>query len=52
MTLHLIADDLERHDWYEQLVRDTVAEVEEFASRWAAFEEFVAARGDDAPDGR
>jgi hypothetical protein len=50
MTLHLIAEDLERHDWYERLVRETVADVEAFAARWAAFEKFVealeAAEGD------
>ena len=50
MTLHLIAEDLEQHDWYERLVCATVADVEAFAGRWAAFEEFVAAFGDSTAD--
>jgi len=46
--LHLIAEDLEDHAWYGQLVASTVAEVERFAARWAAFADFVAASGDPA----
>ena len=42
MTLHLIAEDLENHAWYEQLFVQTIADAEAFAARWAAFEEFVA----------
>jgi hypothetical protein len=42
--LHRIADDLEEHVWYEQLVRETVRDAQAYAARWAAFEEFVAAR--------
>ncbi len=42
MTLHLIADDLRDHAWYEQLFVQTIADVETFAARWAAFEEVVA----------
>jgi hypothetical protein len=42
MTLHLIADDLENHAWYEQLFVQTIGDVEAFAARWAAFEEVVA----------
>ena len=41
MTLHLIADDLERHAWYEDLFVQTIADVEAFVGRWAAFEELV-----------
>jgi hypothetical protein len=41
MTLHLIADDLRDHTWYEQLFVQTIADVEAFAGRWAAFEELV-----------
>jgi hypothetical protein len=52
MGLHLIAEDLESHVWYEQLVDRTVAEVESFAARWAAFEELVAALGEAEPDER
>jgi hypothetical protein len=45
MTLHLIADDLRDHAWYEQLFVQTIADVEGYAARWAAFEEDVAALG-------
>ena len=51
MTLHLIADDLRDHSWYERLFVETIAETEAFAARWAAFEELVAStpgEGDDA----
>jgi hypothetical protein len=41
MTLHLIADDLENHAWYEQLFVQTIGDVEAFVGRWAAFEEVV-----------
>ena len=41
MSLHLIAEDLENHAWYEQLFVRTIADVEAFAARWAAFEELV-----------
>jgi hypothetical protein len=50
MALHLIAEDLEDHLWYDRLVVETVADVEAFAGRWAAFEEFVAAYGDRTAD--
>jgi hypothetical protein len=43
VTLHLIADDLRDHSWYEELFVRTIAEVESFAGRWAAFEEAAAA---------
>ena len=42
MTLHLIAEDLENHSWYEELFVRTIGEVEAFAARWAAFEELVS----------
>ncbi|HEY2541717.1 MAG TPA: hypothetical protein VGH92_01570 [Gaiellaceae bacterium] len=42
MTLHRIEDDLRAHAWYEELFVRTIAEVEAFTSRWAAFEEAVA----------
>ena len=48
MELHLIAEDLRDHAWYEDLFVTTIAEVEEFAARWAAFEELVAS-GDEPP---
>ena len=40
--LHRIEDDLRDHAWYEQLFVGTIAEVEAYVSRWAAFEEAVA----------
>jgi hypothetical protein len=42
MALHLIEEDLHEHSWYEQLFVSTIADVEAFAARWAAFEEMVA----------
>ena len=41
MALHLIENDLRDHAWYEQLFVQTIADVEAFVSRWAAFEELV-----------
>lgn len=49
MTLHLIADDLRDHAWYERLFVETIADAEAYAARWAAFEELVApASGEEA----
>lgn len=45
-----MADDLSEHAWYEEVVLATIADVEAFAARWAAFEELVAAYGDREPD--
>jgi hypothetical protein len=42
MTLHRIEDDLRDHSWYEELFVRTIADVEAFAGRWAAFEDVVA----------
>ncbi|MGH2972234.1 MAG: hypothetical protein ACRDNM_03180 [Gaiellaceae bacterium] len=47
MTLHRIEDDLRNHGWYEELFVRTIAEVEAFAGRWAAFEDTVASLGDE-----
>jgi hypothetical protein len=44
--LHRIQDDLRDHSWYEELFVSTIAEVEAFAARWAAFEEAVASLED------
>ncbi|HET7572322.1 MAG TPA: hypothetical protein VFJ77_06600 [Gaiellaceae bacterium] len=51
-VLHLIADDLDGHDWYLRLLRETVADVVAFAARWAAFEAYVDSLGgaDEAPN--
>jgi len=43
VTLHKIEDDLRDHAWYEQLFVQTIADVEAFAARWAAFEQIVEA---------
>jgi hypothetical protein len=34
MELHFIADDLEEHAWYVDLVADLVEDVERFAARF------------------
>ncbi|MGD0716307.1 MAG: hypothetical protein ABSB24_19365 [Gaiellaceae bacterium] len=47
MSLHLISEDLRDHAWYEELFVRTITEVEEYAARWAAFEELVAPVGED-----
>ena len=39
MTLHLIADDLENHRWYEELFVRTIADVEAYVAERAAEEE-------------
>jgi hypothetical protein len=41
VELHRIEDDLLNHAWYERLFVATIADVEAFAARWAAFEEAV-----------
>jgi hypothetical protein len=46
--LHRIADDLEGHVWYTELLGRAVADVEAFVGRWAAFEDVVA--GFSEPD--
>ena len=48
--LHLIADDLENHAWYEELFVATIADVEAYAARWAAFEKLVASVDEEARD--
>ncbi len=50
MELHLIADDLRNHAWYEELFVRTIADVEAFVGRWAAFEQYVEAVAERAPD--
>jgi hypothetical protein len=44
--LHRIEDDLRDHSWYEQLFVGTIAEVEAYVGRWAAFEQAVASADD------
>jgi hypothetical protein len=38
-----IANDLEGHDWYVELVTETIAAVEAYLGRWADFEAAVSA---------
>jgi hypothetical protein len=42
MPLHLIAEDLRDHSWYEELFVTTITDVERYAAQWAEFEELVA----------
>jgi hypothetical protein len=42
MALHLIAEDLRNHAWYEELFVATITDVERYAAQWAEFEELVA----------
>jgi hypothetical protein len=42
MQLHLIAEDLRDHAWYEALFVTTITDVERYAAQWAEFEELVA----------
>ena len=41
--LHRIEDDLREHSWYEQLFVGTIADVEAYVARWAAFRAAVEA---------
>ena len=47
MELHLIAEDLRDHSWYEQLFVAMIADAEAYAARWAAFEELVTSAGEE-----
>jgi len=51
VTLHRIEDDLRNHSWYEELFVQTIADVEAYAGRWAAFEAALAAAEDQEPSG-
>lgn len=42
-VLHRIEDDLRDHAWYEQLFVGTIADVEAYVGRWAAFAAAVEA---------
>ena len=50
MELHRIAEDLDEHAWYVELVERTVAQAEAFNARWANFEQAVAAVGENDRD--
>jgi hypothetical protein len=47
VTLHLIAEDLESHDWYERLFVRTIADVEAYVGVHAEFDEVVAELEDE-----
>jgi len=49
--LHRIEDDLRDHAWYERLFVGTIADVEAYVARWAAFEAAVESL-EPAADGR
>ncbi len=41
MGMHYIADDLADHEWYAELVDDTIAVLEKFLAAWAALGDSV-----------
>jgi len=51
MDFELIANDLVDHEWYERLVRTTIADIEAYLARWAAFEDRVAELDGETVDG-
>jgi hypothetical protein len=51
MALHLIAEDLENHAWYEELFVRTIADVETYAARWAEFQAVVEAMNPEPETG-
>jgi hypothetical protein len=36
-----LSDDLSEHGWYEELVARTLAELEAYLARWAAFADYL-----------
>ena len=40
--MHYIAEDLENHDWYVEMVSDTIQVLERYLAAWAAFEDAQA----------
>ena len=47
----MIEEDLARHGWYVDLVRETIAAVERYLSSWAAFEDYLEASESGAMNG-
>ena len=41
MIVSTIADDLDEHAWYDELVARMLAELEAYLGRWAAFADFL-----------
>jgi hypothetical protein len=39
--MHYIAQDLEDHEWYVEMVADTIAVLERYLGAWAAFEDAI-----------
>ena len=39
--MHYIAEDLANHDWYVEMVTDTITVLERYLAAWAAFENAV-----------
>jgi hypothetical protein len=39
--MHEIADDLNGHSWYLELVSELLDEVEAYLARWAAFADYL-----------
>ena len=41
VEMHYIAEDLENHDWYVEMVTDTIQVLERYLAAWAAFEDAI-----------
>ncbi len=41
MSIHSIEDDLAGSAWFVELIAQTLADVEAYLARWAAFAEFL-----------
>jgi hypothetical protein len=39
--MHYIAQDLEDHSWYVEMVADTIEVLERYLGAWAAFEDAI-----------
>ena len=39
--MHYIAEDLENHDWYVEMVTDTILVLERYLAAWAGLDEAV-----------
>jgi hypothetical protein len=39
--MHYIAEDLAGHDWYVEMVSDTITVLEKYLAAWAALEDAV-----------
>jgi hypothetical protein len=39
--MHYIAEDLANHEWYVEMVSDTILVLERYLSAWAAFEDAI-----------